>query len=725
MEDNQHIDLNICKLKLELLQDTANSKVRNPTDAVLNALSSRIKESLRNIPEEKRAEIRALVDTFLLKELEPALAKIISTPGVASPNLAEILTKEAILEASSELTRKLSRLNAKVDAFVLSQEILYEEYVQIFLTVNIRMFRFLEETYTMIVSYCKEALQKEAMKNFDISIMRDALNEDVARLKDTSAVLQGFEQEMKSSEVMLRMAVGEKEKCKRENILDFTGYAFKRADEKARAYFSRDRLQPSVYFGLKGAIEENSDYIPSNQVMLLEKYGMNSPNVFSVGEMAEKLEKVEKECLRKGKKMCESIRKKEKKTVELMQDVDLHFKNMTVWGVMAGLVELSGNLKGAIEKMQGPEKTEMEKFRDDLKRFFFRVEMTRRSSFALLDALSRKIIPKNILMKLSGARVRNKFALFNDGFRKIQDKFPTGEIKSGYEKAFYALRSHPRTKQETAKQMHRNAMEAEEHLTRLRGIDEGTTRKDCDLRVAEYEKFARKTEMPDFSGAIENITRESLEDGVTLREIKAMLSNVNILHGICTEELEDEAKSESERVELKKSLSETEEKIRVLEERIRSFSDLSEEEAQREDCLRYAYLTKYKNECLKRIFTLQKEAEAEMAPLAREVMKEIEEIPNNPELSEKVEKMLEEIIEEEPHRLLTSESIIKNEHFLEEMPKLLGQLDREITGALKKTPGKGGRAALLRNSFIGFLIAAILISMRVIFNTRTEQKNMK
>ncbi|KAH9386114.1 uncharacterized protein NEMAJ01_1010 [Nematocida major] len=722
--EGQHIDLDIGALKHKLVLDTETPEIKNLTNAVFYALSSRIKSSLKNIPEEKRANTNALVDTFLKENLKRTFSTIINTQCAVSPETVKILTKEATAEVSSELSRELSTLSKEIDAFALQQEITYQRIEMQTVKKKIELYKHCKEAQQYIVSCCEKVLQSKEIKKFDKSRLELALAQDKSCLEDFTQSLDILLMKEEEDISILEESVEKKKEMRsEENILDLEKYALDRIVEKFRAHLSNDRLRPNVYFYLKELTDENSKYIREEKIEALEKHSINSKAVFSASRMAEKLRIEEKERISMGKFMIQCGQEMVEQVHVLVEFGHAYFTDVLNRSSTFELVSLLRTVKMNVKNLQEPEKTELKEFLMVLEDFDYGINWIRDSSFIDLQRIKDTLKIDHLLEKLSDARVRNKFARFNDGFRKILEKFPNGETKSGYDKAFYALRSHPRTKHETAKQMHDNAMEAEEHLTRLRGVDEGTTRKDCDLRVAAYEKFARETEMPDFSGAIENIPPESLEDGVTPREIKAMLSNMNILHDICTEELEDEARTDSEKEVLRKSLPEIEEKIQVLNQKLRSFNkELSEEEAQKNECLRYAYLTKYKNECLKRIFTVTKNVEAEMVPLAKEVMKEIEETPNSPEFNEKVEKMLEEIIEKEPHRLLTPEFIVENEYFWEELPKTVDQLDREIAEALGGSSGEGtgGKSKYhftLQNSILALFFVFMILSLGLVCNS--------
>ncbi|KAH9387510.1 uncharacterized protein NEMAJ01_2406, partial [Nematocida major] len=288
-------------------------------------------------------------------------------------------------------------------------------------------------------------------------------------------------------------------------------YTLDRIFEKVRAYCSNDECNRSVYFGLKELTENNGKYIRAGQIEALEKQRMNSKDVFSVKGMAEKLRIEEKERISMGETVFDCGCKMNAQVRRLVEFGYVYFADVVNHRSTFEIVCLLYTVKNMMKKLQEPEKTEMEEFLKVLKELYRGIISHRATSIKGICRIKNGLNIDNLLDMLLDAYVRNNFVVFNDSFRKIQEKFPNGEIKSGYNKAFQTLKNHPRTKKEMAKRMHDNAMEAEEHLTRLRGVDEGTTRKDCDLRVAEYEKFARETEMPDsgYSGAIENITRES------------------------------------------------------------------------------------------------------------------------------------------------------------------------------------------------------------------------
>ncbi|KAH9386128.1 uncharacterized protein NEMAJ01_1024 [Nematocida major] len=721
MENNQQFNLCIHKLKHELLRKIANLESTDSENTVLKELSSRIKESLTNIPEEKRTEIEALVDTFLQKELDPVFCTIAKKHGEAGLESLEILTKEAMAEIPSDLTQKLSSLNAKVDTFILERKIEYEKCILRIISADVPMLELLKENYGTLASYCTEILCKEEMKSFNTAKIRDALRNVIVRLNDVDATLCNFKQKMKSSKIAIKRAVKDQELCTGKKVLDPYGYAPEKVVKMIQNTFSDFLgLTSSVYFILKELMEGRRKCIPTSQ-MLLEMYAVNRMRVFSVEEMAEKLESAEKDCLRMGEEMCEDIREMEKKTVELMQSVDSYFKNRPVCESISALVELSGKVEGAIEKMQGPEKTEMEKFRVDLKAFLNWTEVLWNDSVLQLSGILKKFAPGNLFTKQLDARVRNEFALFRDEFEKIQAEFPNGEIKSGYENAFHALINYPRAKRERTGRVHDNAMMVDECLAFLRKIDEGESVEARDLRVAEYENFARKKTEPKLSGSVENITRESLEDGITQREAKAMLSSLNGLRGMCTEELEDEARTEYERVELKKFLQEIEERIRALEEKLLSFGELSKETLRENELRRYACLLEYKGETLDHELAFVREAEDEMVPLAKEVMREIEKTPNNPEVSENAKKMLEKILDENPTSLLTPGFILRNGHFWMKFSKVIFQLNKKIVETLEKTSEESRRTQAAIQMFIfGFLFLVMPLSLGLAYKSSTS-----
>ncbi|KAH9386915.1 uncharacterized protein NEMAJ01_1811, partial [Nematocida major] len=111
----QHINTSLYDLKYHMLIDTVNSKAKDPISTLLEVLSSRIKHSLKDIPEEKLAEIEALVDAFLQERLDPVLTNIAKRHCAVSPEILEILKKEAIAEAPSEFLYGRSALSTEID----------------------------------------------------------------------------------------------------------------------------------------------------------------------------------------------------------------------------------------------------------------------------------------------------------------------------------------------------------------------------------------------------------------------------------------------------------------------------------------------------------------------------------------------------------------------------------------------------------------------------------
>ncbi|KAH9386118.1 uncharacterized protein NEMAJ01_1014 [Nematocida major] len=711
-----YICLNIGRLKKRLLEDTANIKTTDSASLVLKALSSRIKTSLENIPEEKRTKIEAIVDTFLQEFLTRILAKIANNHCIVSPETLDILTKEAIAEVPSELLHGFPTLSTLEGYDTFKQRVVYENFFMHALNKKIELYKYYKKVQQYIIACSTAMLQRKEMDTARKCSVEPLLCQDSNKLKRITATLNDL---LKEEE--FRTALGKtmkKEKmCTDESILNMEKYTLDRIVEKFKAYFCSGEYSRSLCFGLKKLTENNGKYA-SGQAHFIQGFEVHNKDVFSDDKIsAEEKERIYGEMCIVG--FYESV------SGLIRVVIDREFGEfLTLIGLSSAcaIIETCQEVDSHIQTLQEPEKSEMERYLKDLEGFRKHIQAVHNTFFANLyrihDFFQMVDSPSNTVSGWG----RETFAFFNVNFKKTVDRFPNVETNSGFGKAFHALMSHADAKNKRARQMHRNAMKAEECLARMNELDEGTSREDRDRRVDEYKKFARENPVPGFSGSIEGIPPESLEYGVTPREIKAMLSAMKISLGVYTEQLKDGSTTESEKVELKKSLSETEEKIRVLEEKLFSFADLSEEEAQREDCLRYAYLMNYKIECLKHIDVLKKEAEAELVPLAKEVMREIEEIPNTPKFNKKVEKMLETILKKEPHRLLTPEFIIKNEYFLKELPEVMAQLNKEIAEVLKETPGEeaGGKQkhqlTLQASIFILFAIF-VLLSVGLVCNS--------
>ncbi|KAH9386120.1 uncharacterized protein NEMAJ01_1016 [Nematocida major] len=121
---------------------------------------------------------------------------------------------------------------------------------------------------------------------------------------------------------------------------------------------------------------------------------------------------------------------------------------------------------------------------------------------------------------------------------------------------------------------------------------------------------------------------------------------------------------------------------------------------------------------------LREELEAGIGPLAFQFVRDFEETPNNPKLVEKVEKMLRRIVEKEPQRFLTPEFIIENEHFLEELPKVVDQLDKRIAEAFggrsgERAGGRRGRISRIQRAIFGGLSVFMLASLGLICTSET------
>ncbi|KAH9386115.1 uncharacterized protein NEMAJ01_1011 [Nematocida major] len=713
MKKIQHIGIKSKQLRHLLFLDAVESEAKGPTNTVLNAISPHIKNSLNDIPEEKRSEVNAEVDTFLQKNLKPIFSTIAKKYCVVSPKLVEIFTKEATAEVPSELAHGIPVIRTKIiEPYGLRQEVTYEDFSTQSLKKNIELTKAYRETQRLAIFHSAKAIQSKGITKFNKTQLKTYLSEDKNNLTRLNSVLNDLLKEKEEKEEK------EKEKCAEENSLDLKKYTLDRIIEKAKGYYSSDEFNQSLYFALKEIVKENGKNIttPKLQFMLAYK---NSPS-------AERVEAAEKNCVYRKMSLVEFYENVHGPLGDVIDDFYANFRSIISLDAGSKLTHMQWKARSDIkEDFEESEKAEIEEFLDAMEEFDDKMNIIVYTFFANLyrihDGFRMADSPSNMLSAWS----REEFEFFTKDFKKMMVRFPTIETNSGFGKAFHALMSCAYKKNERARQLHRNAMRAEECLALLRTSEAaGKAGEDYEFRICEYEKFAEENPVPEFSGSIEDIPSEVLEDGVTPREIQTTILSLKMFHDMYTEQLKDEAKTDSERVELKKSLSETEEKIRVLEERIRSFADLSEEEAKKEECLRYAYLMKYKIECLKHIDVLKKEAEAEMVPLAKKVMKEIEETPNSPEFNREAKKMLVKVLKNEPHRLMTPRFFVRNKHFAEELPKLLARLDEKIVKTLGGSSSRGtdegsSRRAILRNTFIGAFLITVLGSLKAIFNSKT------
>ncbi|KAH9387436.1 uncharacterized protein NEMAJ01_2332 [Nematocida major] len=713
----QHINTSLYDLKYHMLIDTVNSKAKDPRSTLLEVLSSRIKHSFKDIPEEKLAEIEALVDTFLQERLDPVLANIAKRHCAVSPEILEILKKEAIAEAPSELLYGRSALSTEIDYYTLKRTVTYKDFYMHTLKKKIELHKIYKETQKLVIAQCEKMLQTKGMERSEKRKFKSALasdRENLERLTNTLEDLLKEEKRISQEEPMEE----EKEKCTEENIFNSDSYTLDLMLEKVKAYSSGDESNSSVYFDLKKITENNGKNITISTPEYQRYYGPNSKNLLSAEEKLE-----EKKRVYEKMSMYKFYEEMHPYFGAVVDDVYAYFRSLISIDAGSFIANLFWRNRSELkEDLEEPERAELKELLNVLEESTDKMYIIESTFFANLyrihDAFQVADSPLNML----SAWGRGSFLFFSDDFKKIASRFPNVERNSGFGKAFHALFIRAYEKNERARQLHRNAMETEECLERFRTSETDETTEDYKFRFDEYEKFATENPVPDFSGSIEEISAEFLDDGVTPREIKVMLSLLKILQNMYTEELKDEAKPESERVELSESLSETEDEIEVLNQKLHSFADLSKEEAKRNECFRYAYLMKYKIECLLHIDRLKKEAEEEVVTLAKEVIREIEETPNNPEFNRKAKEMFDDVIEKEPHRLLTPEFIVENEHFLKELPKMVDELDKRIAETLGESSGKviSGKSKYhltLQNSILALFFVFMLLSLGLVCNS--------
>ncbi|KAH9386125.1 uncharacterized protein NEMAJ01_1021 [Nematocida major] len=719
MEDSQPIRLDLDKLKCKLLKDTANTKTTGSERTVLAALSSRIKDSLRNIPEEKRTEVEALVDTFLQKELDPVFRTIVNTHCALTPEVVEILTKEAIAELPSAFLRELSILSTRIDIFSLEQKIPYQKWFQEITAKETEAFAVLRGIYKRIIFHSRKIFQKEIIKKFKTSELELAFFRETNRSDDVSSAFRVLLKEEETTESMLRKTEAKKEELlARERTLkglEREGCILGRSLEKARSHFSKDTDRPNVYFYLKEITENNGKCELADKVVLLERYEAPGGNVHSIEEVAEKIKSAEKECSTEEKQRLDAANAIKNQVVSKIRSIFEHVAASVSEDSISEIKKLIVTVEKEMENLQGPEKAEMEEFRDELREYILMMSEHFAYSLNCLSEILDCLDAEYSLEELPDACASEKLADFNESFRKIQERFPNQEIHSGYSKVFQDLIKHPGVGREKEQKICRNQGEAERCLIALRRLEQGETMEGWSTRTAEYEVFAESNPAPDTFDSIEEISLESLKDRITPREIKAMLPNLKMSREIYIYELKDENMANCRRAAFEKVLLETQKKIDFLELKLRFSENLIEETLRKNELLRYSYLKKYKSKCLLHVDRLKEKANADMALLAKEVMREIEETPNNPELNEKVKSMLEETAQKEPHRLLTPRFIVENKHFAEELPRVIVQLDKKIAETLEgSSNGKSKYHLTLQSSILALFFVFMLLSLGLV-----------
>ncbi|KAH9386126.1 uncharacterized protein NEMAJ01_1022 [Nematocida major] len=721
MENNQHICMDLDSLKFNVLIDARAPEMADSANPIVSALSSRIKNSLRNIPRKRRAEAEALVDSFLQEKLKPIFSRIVSTHCVVSPKAVEILTKEATAELSSELSQELYILAMKIDAFSANQTNTYQKCDRRLLFVKREAFKSALRIYEAMDFHCREVLKKKTMKKFKNYGLERAVYRDTLKIEKMDTVLRQLSDEKKESSLVLKEIAERKEEMRiRENISDLEGAILERVLEKLRAFFSNDKYSPNVYFYLKEITENNGKSIDIEKIDFLRKYTPNNPKrIFSVGEVAERIKTAENECLKEGRRIYDEVKKMQEETRQLIDDMCEIFASRACLNSLLTIVKMFKRAEKEAENLQGPEKVKMEEFRDELAESIAKVDEIRGCSLASMRELSKYLDLVSLLGKLSDKSVCVEFACFNASFKKILSAFPNGEISSGYKKALQDLINHPEDAVKKEQMLHEHAASAENCLERLREAEKGETAEKCKLRVLEYEDFAEKMVLPDFSGPIESIHPVDLKPTVTPREVKALAATLEMYSKKLAKPRKDDFESDSDSSVLDETLPEIEAMLPVLKERAARVAKLSKNKCRGGECLRYAYLKKYKSETLKKADMLREKFEAELVPLAWEVVRKFEETPNNPELNEKVNKMLEETAQKEPHRLLTPRFIVENKHFAEELPRVIVQLDKKIAETLGGSSGERTRRKLhysltLQNSIFALFFVFMLLSLGLV-----------
>ncbi|KAH9386127.1 uncharacterized protein NEMAJ01_1023 [Nematocida major] len=546
MEYKQHINLDLNSLKRDLLNDAANSKIENSTEIILNELSFRTKETLRAVYEGSPAEAKALIDSFLQENLNRIFSTIISTHCVVSPEAVEILTKEATAELSSELSRELYILSEEIDAFIANQKVLYLKNARRLLAIQVELFTLLKEAFERSCSCAQEIFKNKIMKKyFKQCDLEHSFYMDEQRLGNMGYILEKRIVEEQENDLALKEAEEKKKEFHaRGNPIEMERYVLKRVFEKMRARCSSDKYRSNVYYCLKKTMENNGNIISPEETDFLRVYNPNNPkNLFSVGELAKKVKLAEEVCLSEGNELHYNAKQMEESADSLISGMHGQFKK-DVWPYsVSSSAELVRTAEEMTKKMQGSEKTEMEEFVRELKRINAQLESLHSSSKGPMCAVSKKLSSGSLLEKLSAESVSAEFEGFTASLKKIQEKFPNGETKSGYKKALQDLISHTEAAREREEAIY-------EHSTQM--------------------------------------------------------------------------------------------------------------------------------------MTAWNSPSSDTASLVLEVMRTLEEFPNNPVLEEKVKKMFEEILKNEPQRLLTVESIVENEYFQEELQKVFDRLDKEIVELERK-----------------------------------------
>ncbi|KAH9386123.1 uncharacterized protein NEMAJ01_1019 [Nematocida major] len=718
MEDNQHIRLDLDELKHSLLQELENVKTGYSIDRVLAALSSRVKTSLKDIPEEKRTKINELVYTFLENSLKKTFGIIAKTHGVLTPGVVEILTKESTAESPCPLTQELSILHKEIESFILEQELECEGYVYRVISKKREMLSHLQRLHSTIISYCTEVLQNKTIKKFDNSGLELALSKEAAKVEEAKQALESLSAEKEENGLSLYNVMMKKEEMRRVYlVLYWDIYALKRVDDKFKMYAYNSTHISNVYFYMKKIAEEKKGkHISPEEVDFLDSGWAHSDKMCSIEEAREKIKSAEKECFSEGKRMFERAEKMWNGADKVIKNVREYLESIFAQGPVYELMKIVEIAEEKVKNLQEPEKTEMKKFRDELEEFISQAKLLQGSPIEVLGEVSKSLSADSLLETLSSPSIRKKLAHFNKSFEKIQVKFPNSDAYFSYRKAVQNLTGFLNRSRRGYKE---HLMKAEKSLALLQEVGRGETTDARYIRVSEYEKFAEENPAPDFSGSIEDISSETLESGVTPREIEAMLSSLRAVQKACIKELGDKGRTEIEKIGLKKSLSEIKEEIQVLEQKLLPLANLSEEQAKKGECIRYAYLTKYKSETLKQMAVLEESLETEIVPLASEIVKKIEKIPNNPEFNKKVKEMLEKTAEKEPNSVLNTKSILESEHLWAKLPRVIVQLDKKIAETLGGSSSERTRRKLhysltLQNSIFALFFVFMLLSLGLV-----------
>ncbi|KAH9386132.1 uncharacterized protein NEMAJ01_1028 [Nematocida major] len=445
-------------------------ETKNPTSMVLKVLSSCIKETLRDIPEEKRAEIEVLVDTFLPEALENTFRTIVKKHCVISPEAVEFLAKEASKDAViRRVSQELSSLARKIDAFILNQKIAYEKYIDQAIAENVQILQSVQSMCNKAGFIVPELLYFEAAKKFNTQPLKEAAEVQKKFFRETTARITQLLEEKKIAEKALRSyrkALEENEEEERRLSQDYAGsdvekYALEKAFDKFRAYCS------------------HGDNTPNNPA--LKSGGTDSECVRSIQEVAGKLsEKKQEEFLGDARAYAEKCERVKKGAQDALDEAISYFHDGVDSGIFKCLEILIDNIDDAIKNLQEPETMGMRELQYELIDVLF---MLQRQMLTRFHALQGKLMDSYLSMPFgsaAGKSARSKFAYFTCLFDKILEIFPNEEIKPGTD-------NNPNSLSPVFKKIVSESKERMQALEReLASFDENTSEKSLEEKARFY-----------------------------------------------------------------------------------------------------------------------------------------------------------------------------------------------------------------------------------------------